>query len=261
VAGLIAAFAANAQAAPPEVIRFQGTITSLLGGPAPDGQYVLHARIYEDAGGTQLVYDAGEMTVPVVGGAYALVLSPATAGDLAEAFADSPRFLEIEVVSVNGQMLQPAEILLPRQEIASVPYALNGSGSGVPTGTVVPFAGAVAPSGWQLCDGSEVDRTAFSDLFAVVGETYGPGDGTTTFNLPDLRGRVPFGLDPGDTDFDSLAESGGSKNHNHSMGTSTQTIGTNIEAGNYFAHRDHKHNLGNGGNVPPYVVLNWIIKE
>lgn len=61
------------------------------------------------------------------------------------------------------------------------------------SGAVLPFAGANAPTGWLMCDGSAVSRTAFAELFASIGTTYGTGDGSTTFNLPDLRGRVAAG--------------------------------------------------------------------
>lgn len=54
----------------------------------------------------------------------------------------------------------------------------------VPTGTVVPFAGATAPDGFLICDGSAISRTRYADLFAVIGTTYGAGDGNSTFNLP-----------------------------------------------------------------------------
>jgi len=66
---------------------------------------------------------------------------------------------------------------------------------GVPSGTVMQFAGTTVPTGWLLCDGRTVSRASYAGLFAALGSTYGAGDGTTTFNLPDLRGRVPVGLD------------------------------------------------------------------
>ena len=87
----------------------------------------------------------------------------------------------------------------------------GGGGEAPPTGAVSAFAGSAAPTGWLLCDGSDVSRTTYSDLFAVVGTTYGAGDGSTTFGLPNLEGRVPVGLDAGQTEFDALAETGGSK--------------------------------------------------
>lgn len=64
-------------------------------------------------------------------------------------------------------------------------------------GAMVPFAGTVAPSGWLLCNGQQVSRTTFAALFAICGITYGSGDGITTFNIPDTRGRVIAGADGG----------------------------------------------------------------
>lgn len=63
-----------------------------------------------------------------------------------------------------------------------------------PAGIIMPFAGTVAPEGYLFCDGSAVSRTAYATLFAVIGTTYGAGDGSTTFNVPDLSGRVPLGV-------------------------------------------------------------------
>jgi microcystin-dependent protein len=60
----------------------------------------------------------------------------------------------------------------------------------LPTGMVVDWTSALAPTGWLLCDGGEYNRTTYADLFNVVGATYGNGNGTTTFNVPDLRGMI-----------------------------------------------------------------------
>jgi len=62
-----------------------------------------------------------------------------------------------------------------------------------PSGSIIMHAGSSAPSGYLLCDGANVSRTTYADLFAVIGETFGPGDGSTTFNLPDFRGIFPRG--------------------------------------------------------------------
>jgi microcystin-dependent protein len=70
------------------------------------------------------------------------------------------------------------------------------SSSAVPPGSIVDFAGAAAPSGWYFCDGSLKNRTMDAPLFAAIGTLYGAGDGSTTFGLPDLRGRVTAGADP-----------------------------------------------------------------
>jgi microcystin-dependent protein len=63
------------------------------------------------------------------------------------------------------------------------------------TGIVAPYTGSTAPTGWLLCYGQAVSRTTYAALFAVMSTTFGVGDGSTTFNLPDLRGRTPFGVD------------------------------------------------------------------
>ncbi|MDT9105773.1 phage tail protein, partial [Escherichia coli] len=63
------------------------------------------------------------------------------------------------------------------------------------TGTVLDFAGTTAPNGWLMCYGQAVSRTTYPNLFAAVGTTFGAGDGATTFNLPDARGRAVIGKD------------------------------------------------------------------
>lgn len=82
-----------------------------------------------------------------------------------------------------------------------------------PTGSITMFAGASAPTGHLLCDGSAVSRTTYSTLFGVIGTAYGVGDNSTTFNLPNLKGKVPVGRDSADTAFDVLGETGGAKTH------------------------------------------------
>lgn len=67
--------------------------------------------------------------------------------------------------------------------------------SGLPSGVYMPYGGSSAPAGWLLCDGSAVSRTTYADLFTAIGTAYGVGDGATTFNVPDMRGRIPLGKD------------------------------------------------------------------
>lgn len=71
------------------------------------------------------------------------------------------------------------------------------AGAFIPTGAVLPFAAATAPTGYLLCDGTAVSRTTYATLFALIGVTHGTGNGTTTFNLPDYRGRFLRGVDSG----------------------------------------------------------------
>jgi microcystin-dependent protein len=78
-----------------------------------------------------------------------------------------------------------------------------------PAGIVIPFAGSVAPDGWLLCDGSAVSRTDYADLFTAIGTVYGAGDGVSTFNLPDLSGRVVLGV----SQSHALGTTGGEATH------------------------------------------------
>jgi alpha-tubulin suppressor-like RCC1 family protein/microcystin-dependent protein len=66
----------------------------------------------------------------------------------------------------------------------------------MPVGSIIGIAGDSPPSGWKLCNGDAIGRTSFSNLFSVIGTTYGTGDGLNTFNIPDLRGRFPVGENP-----------------------------------------------------------------
>jgi microcystin-dependent protein len=70
-------------------------------------------------------------------------------------------------------------------------------GSVIPPGTVAPFAGGVVPDGWLLCNGAAVSRSVYSELFSKIGVAHGSGDGSTTFRLPDYRGRFLRGRDGG----------------------------------------------------------------
>lgn len=63
----------------------------------------------------------------------------------------------------------------------------------VPIGAILPYGGASAPNGWLMCDGSAISRTAYVNLFTAIGTAFGVGDGSTTFNVPDLRSRFPIG--------------------------------------------------------------------
>jgi len=67
----------------------------------------------------------------------------------------------------------------------------------IPCGIIQMFAGSTAPNGWLVCDGSTVSRSAYSDLFKIIGTTYGAGNSNTTFTLPDMRGRFAMGAGTG----------------------------------------------------------------
>lgn len=90
-------------------------------------------------------------------------------------------------------------------------------------GIIKMYAGALPPNGWLFCDGSAVSRTTYAALFAVIGTAYGSGDGSTTFNLPDLRGRVPVGTGTGtasDATSHALGQTAGTETHTLTSGQS-----------------------------------------
>lgn len=101
----------------------------------------------------------------------------------------------------------------------------------LPTGAITMYGAASAPTGYLLCDGTAVSRVTYAALFTAISTTYGVGNGTTTFNLPNLKGRVPVGLDSAQTEFDVLGEASGQKTHTLTSSempshTHTQTVHT-----------------------------------
>jgi microcystin-dependent protein len=85
----------------------------------------------------------------------------------------------------------------PGESLKSVDLNTNFAIVRTPPGAISAFGGGAAPDGWLLCDGSAVSRTMYADLFSAIGTTFGAGDGATTFNTPDLRGRAVVGAGSG----------------------------------------------------------------
>ena len=120
-----------------------------------------------------------------------------------------------------------------------------------PTGVIMSYAGTTAPNAdWLLCDGSAVSRTTYSVLFALVSTSFGTGDGSTTFNVPDLRGRVAIGLDNlggssadriTDANADDLNNTGGGSESTTSTGSVGTSGGTAITTAQMPAHT---HTMG-----------------
>lgn len=150
------------------------------------------------------------------------------------------------------------------------PTGPAGAGGGVPTGTVVSFAGHNAPTGWLLCDGTQYSSSSYPTLYAIIGTTYGGASGS--FRVPDLRGKMPVGKNQGT--FSALGRTGGEETHvltNAEMAPdvymdvsgSKSTELVHIGGGNRWANTGRVNGAQAGrahNNMPPYLVLNYIIK-
>jgi len=145
-------------------------------------------------------------------------------------------------------------------------------------GEIKAYAGASAPSGYLLCNGSAISRSTYIDLFNICGTSYGAGDGSTTFNIPNLKGKIPVGLDSTQSEFDTLGETGGAKTHtltvdqmpshthqyNDTYGVQNlEGVFNNANACDETERWETTSSTGGGqahNNLQPYVVMNYIIK-
>lgn len=177
-------------------------------------------------------------------------------------------------------------------QAATKQYVDSSVASGVPSGVMTMWPTGSPPSGWLLCDGSAVSRTTYAALFGVLGTVFGAGDGSSTFNLPDYRDRMPIGAN---TIAASVGATGGSKDaivvsHSHSASvydpghTHTTTylyerwntdgpnnrtggdglsLGSDLINGAYTGIGVSIGSTGSSGtdaNMPPYLGINFIIK-
>lgn len=144
----------------------------------------------------------------------------------------------------------------------------------VPPGAVIPYAGSSAPDGWLLCDGRTVSRTTYAALFAAIGTTFGAGDGSTTFVLPDMRGNVAAGANSSH----ALASTTGAETitqtveqmpaHTHTVSNVYQYVGTSGDGGRTESTTSKIATVttsSTGGGEPmsvmqPTLYLNYIIK-
>ena len=179
----------------------------------------------------------------------------------------------LPVGGTTGQILAKAS-----NNDNDVEWIDNEGGTGVdstPIGSIFIYASNTIPSKWLLCNGQEINREEYSNLFNIIGTIYGEGDGETTFNLPNLKGRVPIGKYDNDYDFDVLGKTGGEKehtltinempNHNHKIGVDNNTFGAGSYPNNRALEGTGLTTSSTGGgqahnNLQPYIVLNYIIK-
>lgn len=138
----------------------------------------------------------------------------------------------------------------------------------VPIGAVNSFAMNSAPAGWLSCNGGAVSRTTYAGLFSAIGTTYGAGDGSTTFNIPDLRGEFVRGLDNGrGVDIGrslGSAQADEFKSHNHTVGQYGDFIRTttNVMAAGYEPAQNNVNTSSTGGTEtrPRNIALLYCIK-
>ena len=169
----------------------------------------------------------------------------------------------------------------PNQKLEVNGRIMDQTGYVMPVGTVVPYFGATAPQGWLLCDGAEISRTAYADLFAAIGTSCGSGNGSSTFYLPDLRGMFLRGVD-GNANIDPDKNSRSAQNfggntgnnvgslqndtlasHSHSQNLMTNSGGTfktSSGSGSEAQNADTTGNTGGTETRPVNVYVNFIIK-
>jgi microcystin-dependent protein len=180
----------------------------------------------------------------------------------------------------SGSVLRSSDI---NANFATLKSAIESIDSSAPAGAIVAYSGTVAPSGWLLCNGQSVSRTTYAGLYTVIGNSFGSGDGSTTFHLPDFRGRFLRGLD-GTANIDpdkatrTAMNTGGNvgnnlgsvqaddfKSHTHGYTTNSWTDNDQDGSGpgNGMGWPSGQSVGATGGNEtrPVNVYVTWIVKQ
>ncbi len=174
-----------------------GTITGLPSGTA-SAAYAAGTFTWQSATATAANMDFGSAILRNTSpnSTYSLTLSP------------PPAMGANTAITLPATPASTAPLVMDSSGVITAPVALYAAFC--PPGAVIPFAGSAAPTGWLFCQGAAVSRTTYATLFAVIGTTFGVGDGSTTFNIPDMRGNVP--AYPGGS-IGSLGTAGGEAAH------------------------------------------------
>lgn len=174
--------------------------------------------------------------------------------------------LEAEAGTDNTKLVTPLRVA---QAIAALAVTAV-------VGEMRMFSGTSAPSGWLFCDGGAIDRTTYADLFVVLDTTFGPGDGSTTFNIPDMQGRTPIGVGSGASlTVRALGDSDGEETHvlsvaempahGHSYtapGASTNVANASeksVISGGSGSGTGSAGSNGPHNNMQPYLAVNFIV--
>jgi microcystin-dependent protein len=179
-----------------------------------------------------------------------------------------------------AELVKPAVDAYLKMSSAGVPSYVPAVDVGVPTGVVLPFGAATVPSGFLLCDGSAISRTTYARLFASIGTAWGVGDGSTTFNLPDGKGRAFIGAGTGSgLTARTLGTKLGEESHalivaeitphEHQVtvaGGGVQGVSAGAQSAYYpFGSTTYSTtSIGSGAahnTMQPWFVGNWIIKD
>lgn len=126
--------------------------------------------------------------------------TPARASEVNQNFTDLVNYMNTGLMLADGSVAFTGIPSLPASDPTSDNQAarkayVDAQLSSFPAGIILPYGGASAPSGYLLCYGQAISRTTYAALYTAIATSYGVGNGSTTFNVPDLRGRVPVGID------------------------------------------------------------------
>lgn len=195
LAGLFYTPAARAQVGAPKLINYQGRLTDASNHTLSNGIYVVTFELFDSKTSGTRIWGSTYSNVVVVDGYFNVVLGAAggnavpgaKVNDIGFAFGDPERYLQMTVESGPG--ISAPQVLQPRQQFLSVPYAMNG----VPTGTILAFGGTNPPPGFLMCDGTNVLQRDYPRLFEVIGVSFG-ATSSHDFRVPDLRGQFLRGV-------------------------------------------------------------------